>query len=90
MVRRNRGSSEDRLPGNMRLEGIRPGGRAWMKKRSSGDDDGMADPLESDLPRWCLWLTRVTLFAVIFVLLITAFAALGRIVEQFFVVLYAN
>jgi len=61
-----------------------------MKTRSRGDDDGPAHLLGLDLPRWRLWLARVTIFAVVFVLLITAFAALSRIVEPFFILLYAD
>jgi hypothetical protein len=61
-----------------------------MKTRSSGDGDRLAHSRESDLPRWRLWLARVTIFAVLFFLLITAFAALSGIVERFFITLYVE
>jgi len=61
-----------------------------MKTRSSKDGSRLADLPGSALPSWRQWLVRVALFAVMFVALITAFAALSRIVEGFFVTLYGN
>jgi hypothetical protein len=61
-----------------------------MKTRTGGDEDELAHPLGPDLPRWRRWLTRVTVFSVIFVLLITAMAAVSKIVERFFIILYGD
>jgi len=61
-----------------------------MNARSRDDHSRPAHPLGPDPPRWRLWLARIAIFVVVFMLLITALMAISGIVERFFVVLYGN
>ncbi len=63
--------------------------RAGSSAENEGDDR-LASSLAPNPPRWRLWLTRVTVFAVTFVSLIIALAALSAIVERFFIMLYTE
>ncbi len=47
-------------------------------------------PLLSRAPRWKIWVVRLVMFSVMFVFLMTAFGAIGSIVERFFIALYTD
>ncbi len=61
-----------------------------MKPNASERDDKPAHSLGSNQPRWRLWLAQITIFSALFVLLLTLFSALGKIVERFFLTLYVD
>jgi hypothetical protein len=46
--------------------------------------------LGTNQSRWRLWLTRVAVFSVTFVLLMSLFTGLATIVEKFFILLYTE
>ncbi len=47
-------------------------------------------PLGAKTSPWKLWGVRIVVFCVMFAFLMVAFAALGSLVERFFVALYVD
>ncbi len=61
-----------------------------MKTDTSEQNDRATHPFGPDQPQWRVWLARIVMISVLFVVLISAFSVLGVIVEKFFVVLYVD
>ena len=61
-----------------------------MNSNASEREDKPAHPLDSNPPRWRLWLAQIAIFSAVFALLLALLSELGEIVEQFFVTLYVN
>lgn len=61
-----------------------------MKNQEVKTDEGPRLGLGSTQSVWRLWLTRVVIFSVTFVLLMTVFSGVADIVESFFVTLYTK
>lgn len=47
-------------------------------------------PLGAPVARWKLWLVRLAVFSVVFVVLMSVFSYMGGIVERFFIALYSD
>ena len=47
-------------------------------------------PSGSNPSRWRIWLTQITIFSLLFLLVLTLFSMLGEIVEEFFMTLYVD
>ena len=61
-----------------------------VKNEEVKTDEGPRLGLGSKQSVWRLWLTRVVVFSVTFVLLMTVFSGVADIVESFFVMLYTE
>ena len=61
-----------------------------MKTGTNEQNDQATHPFGPDPPLWRAWLARVAMISVLFILLISAFAVLGGIVDRFFEMLYVD
>ncbi len=61
-----------------------------MNPNASERDDRRVDYLGPNPRRWPVWLAQATVFSAVFVLLLMLYSMLGKIVEQFFIMLYVD